>query len=393
MRAKKVMRIDDLTPQRIISYDEEMKLIVEAIKKYGPKNISAISRATGLPIETVRYRIRNQLKEMGIRFHISINYLKLGLVRSWLFLDFSVHTMKNVPEILDLLAKRGYLTYYARVIPHGYYIAIPTIPYSALEKYKHFLDELVSMDILKEYRMTDLQYLKHLSLRPEFYDFTTRTWNVPWSKLDYEIKKEPVQIQMDYSRVPIDKIDLLILKEFQINASQSLTSIAKKINVLEKQVRYHYKKHIEEGKIIENYVVRWHADKYQLTNKYILSFFIEFTDLVKNDVTYINNVLERFPFTWMIAVSVDRSKLVSQVFMPATQYYDALAFLSDKLYVFKERFKMHIIDYIKAEAYTIPYESYNDNVGWFTDLDELTEVLRKKVKTRFPSHVVDYVEK
>ncbi|MEM0054529.1 MAG: hypothetical protein QXL89_10120, partial [Nitrososphaeria archaeon] len=77
MRAKKVMHIDDLTPQRIISYDEEMKLIVDSIKKYGPKNISAISRTTGLPIETVRYRIKNQLKEMGIRFHISINYLKL----------------------------------------------------------------------------------------------------------------------------------------------------------------------------------------------------------------------------------------------------------------------------------------------------------------------------
>ncbi|MBC7092235.1 MAG: AsnC family transcriptional regulator [Nitrososphaeria archaeon] len=387
------MRADDLTPPRIMSYDEEMKLIVEAIKKYGPKNISAISRATGLPAETIRYRIKNQLKEMGIRFHVSINYLKLGLVRSWLFLDFSLQVTKIVPEILDLLAKRGYLTYYARVIPHGYYIAMPTIPYSALEKYKNFLDELVRLDILKEYRMTDLQYLKHLSLRSEFYDFTTRTWNVPWSKLDYETKQEPSPIQMDYSRVPIDKIDLLILKEFQINASQSLTSIAKKINVPEKQVRYHYKTHIEEGKIIENYIVRWQADRYQLTNKYILSCFIEFSDLTKSDVTYINSILEKFPFTWMIAISVDRTKMVSQIFMPISQYYDALTFLSDRLYMFKERFKLHIIDYQKAEAYTIPYESFNDNVGWFTDLDEVSEALGNRVKAKFSPHLMDYVEK
>lgn len=387
------MRTDDLTPPRIISYDEEMKLIVEAIKKYGPKNISAISRTTGLPAETIRYRIKNQLKEMGIRFHVSINYLKLGLVRSWLFLDFSLQVTKIIPEILDLLAKRGYLTYYARVIPHGYYIAIPTIPYSALEKYKNFLDELVRLDILKEYRMTDLQYLKHLSLRSEFYDFTTRTWNIPWSKLDYETKKESTPIQMDYSRVPIDKIDLLILKEFQINASQSLTSIAKKINVQEKQVRYHYKKHIEEGRIIENYIVRWQADRYQLTNKYILSCFIEFSDLTKSDVTYINSILEKFPFTWMIAVSVDRTKMVAQIFMPISQYYDALTFLSDRLYMFKERFKLHIIDYQKAEAYTIPYESWNDNVGWFTDLDEVSEALGNRVKAKSSPHLMDYVEK
>ena len=387
------MHTDDLTPPRIISYDEEMKLIVEAIKKYGPKNISAISRTTGLPAETIRYRIKNQLKEMGIRFHVSINYLKLGLVRSWLFLDFSLQVTKIIPEILDLLAKRGYLTYYARVIPHGYYIAIPTIPYSALEKYKNFLDELVRLDILKEYRMTDLQYLKHLSLRSEFYDFTTRTWNIPWSKLDYETKKESTPIQMDYSRVPIDKIDLLILKEFQINASQSLTSIAKKINVQEKQVRYHYKKHIEEGRIIENYIVRWQADRYQLTNKYILSCFIEFSDLTKSDVTYINSILEKFPFTWMIAVSVDRTKMVAQIFMPISQYYDALTFLSDRLYMFKERFKLHIIDYQKAEAYTIPYESWNDNVGWFTDLDEVSEALGNRVKAKSSPHLMDYVEK
>lgn len=387
------MHTDDLTPPRIISYDEEMKLIVEAVKKYGPKNISAISRTTGLPAETIRYRIKNQLKEMGIRFHVSINYLKLGLVRSWLFLDFSLQVTKIIPEILDLLAKRGYLTYYARVIPHGYYIAIPTIPYSALEKYKNFLDELVRLDILKEYRMTDLQYLKHLSLRSEFYDFTTRTWNIPWSKLDYETKKESTPIQMDYSRVPIDKIDLLILKEFQINASQSLTSIAKKINVPEKQVRYHYKKHIEEGRIIENYIVRWQADRYQLTNKYILSCFIEFSDLTKSDVAYINSILEKFPFTWMIAVSVDRTKMVAQIFMPISQYYDALTFLSDRLYMFKERFKLHIIDYQKAEAYTIPYESWNDNVGWFTDLDEVSEALGNRVKAKSSPHLMDYVEK
>jgi DNA-binding Lrp family transcriptional regulator len=388
------MHTDDLTPPRIISYDEEMKLIVEAVKKYGPKNISAISRTTGLPAETIRYRIKNQLKEMGIRFHVSINYLKLGLVRSWLFLDFSLQVTKIIPEILDLLAKRGYLTYYARVIPHGYYIAIPTIPYSALEKYKQFLDELVRMDILKEYRVTDLQYFKHLSLRSEFYDFTTRTWNIPWSKLEYEMREAPAQIQMDYSRVPIDKIDLLILKELQINALQSLASISKKISLPEKQVRYHYKKHIEEGKIIEDYIVRWHADRNQLINKYIISCFLEFSDLTKSDVPYINSILQKFPFTWMIAVSVDRTKLISQIFMPISQYYDALAFLSDKLYMFKGRFKLHIIDYQKAKAYTIPYESFNDNVGWFTDLDNLAEIFKERLKAFSSLHIMDdYVEK
>ncbi|MGC8912093.1 MAG: hypothetical protein ACP5K8_08455, partial [Nitrososphaeria archaeon] len=163
--------------------------------------------------------------------------------------------------------------------------------------------------------------------------------------------------------------------------------------VPEKQVRYHYKNHIEEGRIIENYIVRWQADRYQLTNKYLMACFLEFSDLTKSDVPYINSILEKLPFTWMIGVSVDRTKLISQISMPVSQYYDTFAFISDRLYMFKERFKLHIIDYQKAEAYTIPYESFNDNVGWFTDLDEVSEALGNRVKAKFSPHLMDYVEK
>lgn len=379
--------------QRMLSYDEEMKLIVENIKKYGPKNVSEIARAANLPIETVRYRIKNQLKEMGIRYHVSINYLKLGLIRSWMLLDFSVQNLKNAPDILDLLSKRGYLTYYAKVIPYGFYISISTLPYAAITKYRELLDELVRLDILKEYRMIDLQYLKHVSLRPEFYDFSTRTWNIPWNTIDADLRKETKPIQMDYSRAPIDKTDLLILKELQINASQSLSAISKKIGVPEKQVRYHFKSHLMGTNIIDGYIVRWQGDKFHLSNKYILSCFLEFSDLNTSDVPYINRVLERLPFTWMIALSVDRMKLVSQISVPIAFYHDTLVYLSNKLNIYKEKYNLYNIDFYNAESYTLPFESYSDNVGWVADIDGLMEMFRERIRATSKWHIMDYVEK
>ena len=379
--------------QRILSYDEEMKFIVESIKKYGPKNVSEIARETGLPTETVRYRIKNQLRDVGIRYHVSINYLKLGLIRSWILLDFSIQNLKQAPDILDMLSKRGYLTYFARVIPYGFYISITTLPYSAITKYRELLDELVRLDILKEYRMIDLQYLKHVSLRPEFYDFATKTWNVPWSTIDSDLRKDSKPIQVDYSRAPIDKIDLLILKELQINASQSLASISKKIDVPEKQVRYHYKSHLLGTNIIDGYIVRWQGDKYHLSNKYILSCFLEFSDLTVSDVPYVHKVLESLPFTWMIALSVDRMKLIAQISIPIAFYHDTLVYLSNKLNIYKEKYNLYNIDFYNAESYTLPFESYNDNVGWYADIDRLIEMFKERIKATSKAHITDYVEK
>jgi DNA-binding Lrp family transcriptional regulator len=379
--------------RRILSYDEEMKLIVESIKKFGPKNVSEIARETNLPTETVRYRIKNQLKDVGIRYHVSINYLKLGLIRSWILLDFSIQNLKQAPDILDLLSKRGYLTYFAKVIPYGYYISISTLPYSAITKYRELLDELVRLDILKEYRMIDLQYLKHLSLRPEFYDFSTKTWNVPWNVIDADLKRDSKPIIVDYSRAPIDKIDLLILKELQINALQSLASISKKINVAEKQVRYHYKSHLLNTNIIDGYVVRWQGDRYHLTNKYILSCFLEFSDLTVSDVPYIHKVIETLPFTWMIALSVDRMKLITQISIPIAFYHDSLVYLSNKLNIYKEKYNLYNIDFYSAGSYTLPFESFSDDVGWSADIDGLMEMFRARIQATSKAHITDYVGK
>ena len=170
-------------------------------------------------------------------------------------------------------------------------------------------------------------------------------------------------------------------------------AIAKKIEMPEKHVRYHYRAHLVGSKIIDGYVVRWQGDKYHSDNKYIFSCFIEFTDINQKDMVNIFKVIENIPFTWFISLSVDKTHLVSQFFVPVTFYYDFLAYLSNRLNVYKEKYELFIVDIDSAKAYTLPFESYNDKTGWNTDIDELISFFRDKVRAVSKSYMTDYVEK
>ena len=63
--------------------------IVNTIKEVGPRNVTLISRITGIPTETVRYKINKQLAAKGFRVHIAVDFHKLAMKSYSVVLDFS----------------------------------------------------------------------------------------------------------------------------------------------------------------------------------------------------------------------------------------------------------------------------------------------------------------
>ncbi len=163
---------------------DEIGCIVEAIKRVGPRNCSLISRMTGIPTETVRYKIDEQLVRKGIIIRVSVDYNKLGLARNWLTLNFSDEYDELAPRILDALSKIGYLIYYGRVVPRRNYVSIAALPPKAKAEYRKFLNGLIDLSILTSYKMDELAWVRYLSMRPEYYDFSTRTWKINWEGLN-----------------------------------------------------------------------------------------------------------------------------------------------------------------------------------------------------------------
>ncbi|MEM2632939.1 MAG: hypothetical protein QXO29_03455, partial [Nitrososphaerota archaeon] len=122
---------------------EPIYKLIEAIKKYGPRNFSLLSRVTGIPVETIRYKICKQFKEKGIGVHLGIDYNKLALVRTWAKLEFKESFLPHAEKFLEKLSEIGYLIYYASTLPYNEYYAMFAIPTRYRKEYREFLNSLI----------------------------------------------------------------------------------------------------------------------------------------------------------------------------------------------------------------------------------------------------------
>jgi len=341
--------------------ENELYTIVETIKRVGPRNVSLISRLTGIPVETVRYKIRRQLIKNGIGGHISVNYNKLGLVRNWLVLDFDEKYREMATRMLAALSKTGYLIYYGRILPQGTYVSIIALPPSLRVQYGELLDRLMDLGILASYEMDELAWIRHLSMRPEYYDFETKMWKVDWASLHQSKVIVNQMMDSEVGEPMVDKTDLLILKELQIDSMKTISKIAKRLELKPKTVRYHYMEHVLRRGLITNFIVKWQGSREQM-HRSILNAFIEFRDLTERSLLDVQKVFHRLPFTWFDAVSNNRSLYLAFLSLPVTQYINLLDYLQASVSV--HRFEIKLVDTFCAEAYTIPYEMFNETRGW-----------------------------
>ncbi|MBS7612781.1 hypothetical protein KEJ48_00805 [Candidatus Bathyarchaeota archaeon] len=115
---------------------EDFTSFVKAIKILGPKNYAALSKFTGLPVETVRHRVKYLFVRKGVGIHIHVDHGKLGLTRYLLRLKFTNDFNEDSSvSFLEHLAKHGYLEYYGRLIPRGDYIVWLGLPMTLLLNY------------------------------------------------------------------------------------------------------------------------------------------------------------------------------------------------------------------------------------------------------------------
>ncbi len=359
--------------------DYEISLIVEAIKRVGPRNCSLISRLTGIPVETVRYKIRRQLIRKGIRVQLSVNYNKLGLVRNWVTLDFNDEYSDLAPNMLDVLSKIGYLTYYGRIVPQGNYASIIAFPIEAKAEYRSFMKGLIDLGILSSYQLDELAYIGYLSMRPEYYDFNTRTWNIDWETLARS-KAIVKETEKEYVyETTADKIDVLLLKELQIDSTASLTKIARKLGIEPNTVRYHYMEHILRGRLITNYFIRWQAALGKDERYSTLAMVVHFRNLTREELSIAQEALRALPFTWFDALSNDRSLYLVYITLPITLYVKVLDYLRRKVSKHGMNFWVSLIDPSCSMGYTIPYEMFDGERGWIFNAERTLEKLGSAV--------------
>ena len=341
--------------------------VVEAIMRVGPRNAALLSRLTGVPTETVRYKIKKQLKEMGFRIHADVDYERLGLRRHWATFGFPPEYSELAPQILNALSEIGYLIYYARIIPQGHYVVLFALPEGSTEKYREFLRHLVDLRVLRTFSLEELAWMRHLSMNPKYFDFSSGKWELDWTRVELE-KVILEQAQKTYERAEIDKDDLLLIKELQKDCTQSVIDIARKVKIHPKTLRYHYHAHLEHRRLIAGHIVRWMKDVESTRAHTILNARVSFTGLTQAEILSARSIALRIPFVWAEDF-LRNGTYIATFCIPVEEYANAFNYLSRKTLGYGHKLELSIIAPGDACLFTVPYQMFEEE--WILDIEDL----------------------
>jgi len=351
--------------------------IVEAIKRVGPRNSSLISRITGVPTETVRYKINKQLAAKGFRIHVIVDVHRLAMKRQSIVLDFSDDYGEIGPQILESFSQLAYLIYYGRIMPRGEFITLVSLPTNFELEYVRFLDGLVKMGVLRSYDRKQLTWMRYHSFRSEHFDFSSATFDVDWQRLEGVEVRPGEEYAKTVSDEPLaDYDDLLILKELQINSFQAIIDIARKIKIHPKTLRYHYNQHVLKNELISEYTVRWMGD-IESTKRHAVLYMRYFVrDASSSQLAFAQDVFLRLPFVWSDALSEDARVYMVEVILPVSQYVDMMEYLTKKLGPLARKVDFIFIDRSATNLFTIPYHMFREGDWTFSTADALARFSR-----------------
>ncbi len=355
--------------------DSRLIAIIEAIKTVGPRNCSLISRMTGIPVETVRYKITKQLMKKGIAFRPIVDFELMGLRRAFVRMTFNKEVQNRATEILDNLHPFG-LTYYARTLPDGAYETMFAMPYYQTRLYEVFFERLVEERILNSFEISPLDYVQSVSLRPEYYDFKKGEWKIDWDNL------VPMGIRLSNEEafapkrdlVKVDFIDLLIVHEMQRNAFFRINQLQKSLNINSKTLRYHFTSHLVKNKLIAGYVVTWRG--FKRGNEKITGVMIKVRNVLPHEKQQLEEISLKIPFSWNYAYSGKEKTFYLMLFIPSEYYTILLSKITDSLTKFNDRVENVLLDYKRVNSFTIPIALYDRELNdWiFNEPKALTTV-------------------
>ena len=345
--------------------------LVKTIEEVGPRNLSLVSRLTGIPVETVRYNVRVRLPRLGFRFRPVVDEGRLGLVKYFLRLRFYEDDEQDASELLNILARTAFLTYYASLAPHDGYVALASVPVEFEEEYQRLFEDLVELGVLASCELYPLDEVWKTSTDIRGFDLVTGRWNFNYTPANGGSIHRSIRLKRpDGDEEPIDKVDLLIIKELQKDALQPFTKMAKSLGISAPVISYHYKEHVVGRGLIQKYVLTW-SNRGSFHEGEHLGLVLMCRGVDEDVLTRTNRVLQAIPFSSFEGLSLERAFYVFISTIPSS-------WLLRVLRLVKNEVRLCNVDLLFIEQsrhFTIPYEFYDDAMGWLFDRKKVLEAL------------------
>jgi len=347
--------------------------MVQLISEIGP-DIPEISRRLRQFKESVRYRYKEKLLDKGFAIQAAVALEKLGLKRVMFVCDFERAYRAYANTILSAMSELCYVVYFAKTLPEGKYIVDAAIPRELSESFGRFITDLKQKGLFSWVDVIPFDWDGNPAMQAEHYDFNRGIWDFDWSSLP-----PPSMKSASFSignPVKFDEVDLLILKELQIDATQSLTDIASKLRINYKKLAWHHSEHVLHRELIRSYRLNWMGTTYDfklekaLHRKHrYMSLAIIVKDIGDYERMDLMSRFGRLPFLWFEAAG---RHYYADLAIPVEMMTEAYVYLESALEPVRDRASYYVLDSSNALTFTIAYKLYDQGKkAWAFNREEL----------------------
>jgi len=344
----------------------EMAQLANLIMNMGP-DIDLIARISGQYKETIRYRYKEKILGKGFAIHARVNYEGLGLQRVIMKVSLNETYSRYAREMFIAMNKLCYVISFNQLLPDSSYMVHASVPKEHKQGFIDLMKHLKELGIFDSLEFYTFDWFTNTPMRAEFFDFEHGNWDFDWTKTVGPGKDDEIRISEPFK---FDKLDLLILKELQVDASRSLSEIRESIkanngqDINYKTLAWHWSRHVKEKGMINGYALRWMGTTYDSVSdraKHRQHKYIMIPVFVRgvSDAERISLIgaMNKLPFLWCEAGGKDYH---AQLAFPVETVNDAFSFLKDALAPFGPRASYSVLDQTNALSFTFSYTLFDE---------------------------------
>ena len=359
--------------------------LVKLLTELGP-DIPEISRRLGQFKESVRYRYKEKILNRGFAVQAAVDHEKLGLKRLMMIAEVPEPYKNYAQSIFAAMHELCYVVGFAKTLVNGDHVVHVSAPVGLVNEIRDFFGALKEKGLFSNLEILEFDWLRISPMRAEFYDFDTGRWDFDWQKEGMTDYKSAMYTPSN--QVKFDSVDLLIIKELQMDANKSLKEISDKLGINYKKLAWHHSVHVLARRMVSGYTVNWMGTRYDYTleralhrkHRYFgLNMFVR--DVNELELMTLRHGIDNLAFLWSEAAG---RNYFAEFFLPVDNVVEGLQHLGNVTSEVKDRMTLHPIDQTEAARFTIPYKLYDSSVNKWTfnksEMNQKFETLLVQIK-------------
>ncbi|PSN90869.1 hypothetical protein B9Q08_03880 [Candidatus Marsarchaeota G2 archaeon ECH_B_SAG-M15] len=336
--------------------------VVRGLMEFGPRDIRHLSKLMGVPYNRAIASYKRLRRMLGLQIRAAPNTDLLGLTHVFFEATLSPEYRRVGLQAFKGVSSLNYLSTNA-ISPTELFgiLYVPTGP--RREEYLGLFDELVDGGFLECYSIRSFPEIVRLSLRPEYVDWESGEYVFDWDSLTPRPAEPGVY---DPSHKPLaDRLDLLLLKELELDASKSFPEISEQL----------YRKH---GVRVSDRLLLYHYENHLVPRKMFSKYRVLFSQSEKLGVYLLTQVapsaLDKYVW-WVRRIPYLNRELLdpagqhfSEHYLPSNGYQGFLGYVNSKLSPLATRMKMFVSLPGSRSGFSLPFELFDEESGeWIHD--------------------------